>query len=498
MSNALGPIDLFAKLRWLDGRPLLSTIEPYRRRLFEQFFETGPDGAPRYNVCLAGRAKKNWKSTDAMLAAFQAVMQDSPQGSQVYVLANDEQQAGDDLSLSKKLVKVNPLLDAWLVVRKNRIERKDEGGFIEVLPANDALGAHGKTYRLLVIDEIHGYRTHDVLEALAMDPTRPDAQQWITSYATIHHRPGVPLFDLFKMAREGSDPRLLLSWYAADYCSDPEFAERTPEERANPSMASWGNPGYLDQQRRRLPSHKYRRLHLNLPGSPEGSAYAAEVVMDAIDRGVKVRPPVAGVTYYGGVDMCGGSADDAALGIAHREGDRVILDRVVNQGQKPPFDPRQAIARFVSVLREYGCRRVAGDRYAGLTFRLDFERAGIGYDVSRRDTSDAYEDFEPLVNGARVRLVDEPSLEQQLLALVWKGGHVTHPAGEHDDWATAAVLACLRAADAGRGSAAVVALTVAEVEAMRQPPISNTLAAIRQAKHERRLAELAQSRAGHS
>jgi Protein of unknown function (DUF3455) len=25
----------------------------------------------------------------------------------------------------------------------------------------------------------------------------------------------------------------------------------------------------------RLPSHKYRRLHLNLPGSPEGSAYSA-------------------------------------------------------------------------------------------------------------------------------------------------------------------------------------------------------------------------------
>jgi hypothetical protein len=35
-------------------------------------------------------------------------------------------------------------------------------------------------------------------------------------------------------------------------------------------------------------------------------------------------------------------------------------------------------------------------------------------------------------------LPDVPVLEQQLLGLVWKGGKITHPAGQHDDFCTSA------------------------------------------------------------
>src|SRR5262249_3314615 len=161
-------------------------------------------------------------------------------------------------------------------------------GFIQILPAQDAIGAHGKTYRLLAVDEVHGYRSWDLLEAMALDPTRADAQQWITSYASLFHKPGAPLHDLQAIARTGTDRRLLESWYAADRCTDPDFADLPPEQRANPSMAMWGNPEYLAQQQRRLPAHKYRRLHLNLPGLPEGSAFQPEPVMDAIERGMSV------------------------------------------------------------------------------------------------------------------------------------------------------------------------------------------------------------------
>ena len=63
------------------------------------------------------------------------------------------------------------------------------------------------------------------------------------------------------------DPRMLFSWYSGDYCTDPAFADLDPERRANPSMDSWDDPNYLDQQRRRLPANIFKRLHLNLPGS---------------------------------------------------------------------------------------------------------------------------------------------------------------------------------------------------------------------------------------
>src|SRR5207249_776392 len=134
------------------------------------------------------------------------VANDSPGGHQCYLLANDEGQAFDDLALAKKLVGANPLLGDRLVVRQKLIERADGAGFLMILPAQDVVGTHGKTYRFAGFDEIHGHRTWDLLEAMQLDPTRPDAQMWITSYASIYHRPGVPLFDLCAAGRAGRDP----------------------------------------------------------------------------------------------------------------------------------------------------------------------------------------------------------------------------------------------------------------------------------------------------
>lgn len=432
---------LFQRMCWLDGSPLFPRIEPYRRRLFSRFFdEREDDGRPRFNLGLSGRGKKNNKSLDLCLAELIAVMEDSASGSQCYLLANDQAQASDDLALLKKLIATNGFLGDWLKVKKNIIERRDGGGFIEVLPAQDVAGSHGKTYRLCGFDEIHGYRNWDLLEAMQFDPTRLEAQMWITSYASLFHKPGVPLYDLCAMGRAGADPRLLFSWYAADYTTDPDFVNAAPELRANPSIASWRDgAGYLEQQRRRLPSHKYRRLHLNLPGLPEGSAFQPESVADAITRGATMRPPQRGITYAAFVDMSGGSSDDAVLAIGHRDADdRVVLDRLVNQGQQPPFDPNRAVKRFADVLAEYGVSVIAADRYAGLTFQKQFEGLGVRCAVADKTKSQLYEALEPRLNGGRVVLLDVPLLEQQLLGLMWKGGRIDHPAGEHDDFANAA------------------------------------------------------------
>lgn len=231
---------------------------------------------------------------------------------------------------------------------------------------------------------------------------------------------------------------MLFSWYAADYCTDAHAASLLPEEKANPSRHSWADVDYLEQQRSRLPSHKYRRLHLNLPGLPEGSAYSFEKIDDAIERGVLVRSPMADKNYYAFVDMSGGSNDDATLSIAHREGygdeSRAIVDVVMNQRQPPPFDPRTAVDRFVKVLKEYRCFYVVGDRYGGETFVSDFARHEIGYQISDLTVSELYEALEPRLNAGKIVLLDSSILESQLLGLVWRGGKITHPSAEHDDW----------------------------------------------------------------
>jgi hypothetical protein len=434
-------LDFASRLWWLDGRPALAILEPYRLRLLDLFFSRDADGLLRYNLGLFGRAKKNWKSADLDFAALFALVSESPAGhdSECYILANDEDQARDDLALAKKIISVNPALQDWLRIKKDVIERKDGRGFLEILPAGNVTGQHGKSYRFVGYDEIHGYRTWDIFEAMQPDPHRLDAQQWITSYASIFHRPGVPLFDLLQQAKAGTDPRTLFSWYAADYCTDPAFDSLSPEQRANPSMASWPDQTYLAQQQRRLPAHKYRRLHLNLPGLPEGSAFQPDSIMDAVERGTALRPPTEGIEPCAFVDMSGGSNDDAVLGIGHRDANgRHILDLLMNQGPRPPFDPNRAVERFVQTLKDYGCTRVTGDRYAGQTFAAQFQAQGILYTVCDKTASQLYEAFEPLLNAKQIVLLDVPVLEQQLLGLVWRGGKIDHQPGEHDDFANAA------------------------------------------------------------
>jgi len=232
---------------------------------------------------------------------------------------------------------------------------------------------------------------------------------------------------------------MFFSWYAADYTTDPALADTDPETRANPSRGLWPDQGYLEQQQRRLPAHKYRRLHLNLPGLPEGSGFQPDPIMAAIDRTCAARGPESGILYHAFVDMSGGSSYDAALAIGFQDPDgRAVVARVLNQGQPTPFEPRAAVERFVDVFKNYQVSRVTGDSYAGQTFKADFESRGIHYETAPLPTSKLYEALEPLLNGGGVLLPNVPELEQQLLGLIWRGGKIDHPGGEHDDYACVA------------------------------------------------------------
>lgn len=274
-------IQFLSKLVWLDGRPLLDMVEPYRREIFVQALDTfGPDDWPVFNLILAGRGKKNWKSQDMVDAAFYCTLiRRSVQGSSSLLLASDEGQAADDLDLAKQLVAVNPLLRSEFDVLAKELKLKDGSGSIRILPVGDAGGLHGKTFAFLGLDEIHTQADWRILEALQPDPTRRDALTWITSYDSVDDVEGQPLHDLKTIGMAGTDPRMLFSWYSGDYCTDPAFADLDPEARANPSMALWPDQDYLAQQRLRLPPNIFRRLHLNLPSTAESF-----ISLDAWDR----------------------------------------------------------------------------------------------------------------------------------------------------------------------------------------------------------------------
>jgi hypothetical protein len=434
----ISPERFFSKLYWLDGRPLM--IEPYRMDIFNRaLYEFDADGRRVHNLVVTGRGKKNYKTFDRILAAvFYLLAWRTAAGNDCYLLDNDEGQSADALDLAKKFIEANPMLKEALVIKANVIERRDRKGFLKILPAGDTVGSHGKTYLFCGFGEIHGYRNWDVIEAMQLDPHRTDAMMWIESYDSLYHRKGAPLYDLMQRGFAGTDKRMLFSWYSANKCTDPKFAEMPAEQRANPSMLSWESGDYLEQQKSRLPSHNYRRLHLNVGGQPEGAAFSGQQIDRAIERGVCVRPPMPGVTYSFFFDGSVGTNDDEILGIAHPEGDRIVLDLVVSQQGRPPFDPIKVISQFAEIVRRYHGSRVVGDRLAFNIFENAWRAEKITYTMSDLTAHQLYEQVQVLFNTERVALIDHSTVEGQFLSLIWRGGKIDHPNGEHDDHANAA------------------------------------------------------------
>jgi hypothetical protein len=277
-------LQFFARLKWIDGRPLVDTLEPYRQRLFTQALDSyRDDGVPTYNLVLSGRAKKNFKTTDLILVALYCLLiRESPQGSNGLLLANDED-AADDLSLAKLLVNVNPELQNDLIIREKEI--------------------------------------------------------------------------LARMARACLCCFLGIRAIFAPIQSSPNLSPSCAPIRRfrlglKVTSISTNNV---------LASRRTRRLHLNLPGAPEGSFLDQGAILNAVIRGRNQLSPKLNTAYHGYVDMSGGSGDDAALCITHAENGRAVVDLAVTPGGKPPFNPRAAVRMFAYILKSYGIRRVWGD-----------------------------------------------------------------------------------------------------------------------------------------
>lgn len=178
------------------------------------------------------------------------------------------------------------------------------------------------------------------------------------------------------------------------------------------------------------------------------SYVSREVVDAATIPGRFELPPMARVSYVAFVDPSGGSSDSMTLAIAHRDGDKAVLDCI--REVRPPFSPEAVVEEFAETLRGYHVHRIVGDRYAGEWPRERFKKCGIAYEPSDKTKSDIYRDALPLLNSRRTELLDHPRLIAQLCTLerrTARGGRdsIDHPAGAHDDLANSVCGALVNA-----------------------------------------------------
>jgi hypothetical protein len=117
---------------------------------------------------------------------------------------------------------------------------------------------------------------------------------------------------------------------------------------------------------------------------------------------------------------------------------------------RPPFSPESVTRDFSIVLKSYRIHRVIGDRYAGEWVTEQFKSNGISYEPAEQAKSDIYRDVLPLINSARVELLDLAKLEAQFVDLERRTARfgkdsIDHSPGGHDDLVNAAAGALLRA-----------------------------------------------------
>lgn len=175
------------------------------------------------------------------------------------------------------------------------------------------------------------------------------------------------------------------------------------------------------------------------------------VIQDCIDTGVRERLPQEGVRHFAHCDSASGNSsgkDAFTAGIAHRDGERIILDVV--RGWKPPFNPSGVIAEVADLLKQYKISYVEGDRYAPGFVSEHFRTHGIEYRYSKHDRSELYLEMLPLLNAGSVVLLDHPELLRELRGLERRRGtsgrdRIDHRPGSHDDFAVSAAGAIVAA-----------------------------------------------------
>ncbi len=345
----------------------------------------------------------------------------------VMVIATDRRQARVVFRYVLALLQAVPMLEAL-------IERQTAEAIRLTNRIN--LEIHTSSFR-----SVRGYTVVGaVCDELAFWPTddsaNPDAEVIAALRPAMSTVPGALLVAISSSyARRGELWRAYQRHYGKD--GDPVLVWQADTRTMNPTVPQAViDQAYADDEASARAEYG-AEFRADLEAFVSREAIDAAVIPDRLEL-----PPLADVEYRAFVDPSGGSgADSMTLAIAHRDGDRILLD--VIREKRPPFSPEAVVAEFVETLKAYRCYRVIGDRWGGEFVREPLRKAGITYDLSDKSKSDLYLSFLPLLNSARVELLDVPRLRAQLAGLerrTARGGKDTidHGPNMHDDLINAA------------------------------------------------------------
>jgi hypothetical protein len=424
-------------------------------RLFPEFRASSWDGwrdvlagltaAVREFYVIAGRGSGKSRVVALLACWFATRAYVRVPGECIYigVFAPDRRQARVTFRYARGLLRSVPELAALIVSETQDAIELSNGVTVEVITASIA-APRGRAYALAIVeeaaflspDEQSAAPDIELLRALRPALARvPDSLLAVVS--SPYARRGILYDALQRHQRAPADDVLVVQAATADL--NPTFDARAIA-RAYEDDPAAASSEYGAEFRTDIESFLSR------------DAIAAVVVPDRHEL-----PPMGRESYRAFVDPSGGSNDAMTLAIGHserRDGTAIeVLDLL--REVRPPFSPEATVRAFAEDLRRYRVTTVHGDRYAGEWPREQFRSHGIHYRPSERAKSDLYRDTLPLINSARVELLDHPRLVGQLVGLerrTARGGRdsIDHPPSGHDDLANAACGVLALAATAQR------------------------------------------------
>ncbi|MGM0857229.1 MAG: hypothetical protein ACQEW0_09090 [Pseudomonadota bacterium] len=363
----------------------------------------------------------------ALLAVFEAAFNDytdklSPgEVATVMVLAADRKQARSAFRYISGLLHSNPMLERMIVREdKESIELVNRTA-IEVHTASFR-AVRGYSVACCIADEIAFWRSEDsanpdreIIDAIR--PAMATLDGKLVALSSPYSRKGA-LWDAYKAYFGKSDSPILVA-QAPTLVMNPSLPRRVVDRAMERDEAS-AKAEYLAQFR------------------TDVEGFISREVVDACTMDGRFElPPISENSYHAYVDPAGGSGKDAmTMAITHKESANIVVDAI--RVKKPPFSPEAVTQEFAELCKEYRCTSVTGDRYAGEYAREPFRKHGIEYKLSDRPASDQFRDLLPLLNSARVELLDHKQSLTELINLERRTSRtgkdqISHPVNGHDD-----------------------------------------------------------------
>jgi hypothetical protein len=399
-----------------------------------------PPSSLREIYIIAGR--RSGKSfITALIAAFLACFGDfrafiaAGETLAVLCLARDREQAKIVFRYVRAILNGVPALKVMVIA-----ERADEielaSGVTVMVKSNDFRGVRGLTLAAVVADEICFW------DAVGANPDREVIAAVRPAMVTI------PSSKLIAISSPYATVGLMYEMHREHFGKeiDDVLVVQAPTELLNPTISQTVIQKEIDKDPEACRSEWLAEFRADI-----SAAFSLEMIEACTLPGRQEFLP-ANFSYFAFVDPSGGRHDSYALAIAHRAGEKVVLDAI--KATKPPFDPSEVTKEYSDFLKLFGVGSVVGDNYAGEWPVTEFAKNGIGYEQAEKNKSDLYLSLIPVMTSGAVELLDNEKLKTELRRLERRRGRsgkdsIDHPPRGSDDIANAVAGAIYLASRTG-------------------------------------------------